>query len=52
MVSVLAIGHGADSFTSPPKEGMLRIFVALKNPSPSAGFDPANPGSNGIQAIQ
>jgi hypothetical protein len=31
---------GADSFTFPPKEGVLQIFIALKNPSPSAGFHP------------
>jgi hypothetical protein len=24
--------HGTDSFTSPPKEGVLRVFFALKNP--------------------
>jgi hypothetical protein len=24
--------HGTDGFTSPPKEGMLRIFFTLKNP--------------------
>jgi len=24
--------HGTDGFTSPPKEGVLRIFFALKNP--------------------
>jgi hypothetical protein len=29
----------ADGFTSPPKEGVLRIFIALKNPSPSAEFE-------------
>jgi hypothetical protein len=23
--------HGADGFTSPPKEVVLRIFIALKN---------------------
>jgi hypothetical protein len=38
--------HGADGFTSPPKEAVLRIFIALKNPSLSAGFEPANRGSN------
>jgi hypothetical protein len=42
--------HGADSFTYPPKERVLRIFIALKNPSPSAGFEPANLGSNGKQS--
>ena len=34
--------HGKDGFTSPPKEGVLRIFFALKNPTTSAGFEPAN----------
>jgi hypothetical protein len=24
--------HGTNSFTSPPKKGILRIFFALKNP--------------------
>jgi hypothetical protein len=31
-------------FTSPPKEGVLRIFLALKNPKASAGFEPAKLG--------
>jgi hypothetical protein len=26
-------------FTSPSKEGALQIAIALKNPSPSAGFE-------------
>jgi hypothetical protein len=34
----------------PPKEGVTRIFVALRNPSPSAGFEPANLGSDGKHA--
>jgi hypothetical protein len=34
--------HGADSFASPPKEVVLRIFIALKKPSPSAEFLHAN----------
>jgi hypothetical protein len=33
--------HGTSGFTSPPKEGVLRIFIALKNSSPAAGFAPA-----------
>jgi hypothetical protein len=37
--------HGTDGFTPPPKEGVLRISIALKNPSPSAGFEPANVAS-------
>jgi hypothetical protein len=42
--------NGASGFTSPPKECVLRIFNALKNPSPSAGFEPVNLGSNGKHA--
>ena len=33
--------HGTNGFTSLPKEGVLRIFFALKNPTASAGFEPA-----------
>ena len=39
--------HGTDGFTSPPKEGVLRIFFALKNPKASAGFEPRNLGTKG-----
>jgi hypothetical protein len=42
--------HGADSFTFPPKEGVLPIFIALKNTSPSAGSEPVNFGYNGKHA--
>jgi hypothetical protein len=38
--------HGTDGFTSPPKEGMLRIF----SPTTSAGFEPANSGTRGQHA--
>jgi hypothetical protein len=38
--------YEADGFTSPQKEGVLRIFIALKHPSSSVGFEPANIGSN------
>jgi hypothetical protein len=34
--------HGADGFISPPREGVLWIFIALENPPPSAGIEPAN----------
>jgi hypothetical protein len=44
--------HGADIFISPPNKGVLRIFIALKNPSPSAGFEHTNAGSNGKHANQ
>jgi hypothetical protein len=33
------------AFTSPPKEGALRILFALKNPTALAGFEPANLGT-------
>ena len=39
--------HGTNSFTSLPKEGVLRIFFALKNPTASAGFEPVNLGTKG-----
>jgi hypothetical protein len=42
--------HGTDGFTSPPKEGVLKIFFALKNPTASAGFEPANLGTKGQHA--
>jgi hypothetical protein len=29
--------HGTSGFTSHPMEGVLRIFIALKNPSPLPG---------------
>jgi hypothetical protein len=44
------LGHGTDGFTSAPKEGVLRIFFALKNPMASARFEPANLGSKGQHA--
>jgi hypothetical protein len=42
--------HGADDFTSLPKKVVLRVFIVLKNPSPSAGFEPANLGSRSRNA--
>ena len=39
--------HGTDGFTSPPKEGELRIFFfALKNSTASVGFAPQNLSCN------
>jgi hypothetical protein len=32
--------HGTSGFTSHQKEGVLRIFIALKNPSPRPGLNP------------
>jgi len=42
--------HGTDGFTSPPKEGVLKIFSALKNPTAAAGFEPANLGTKSQHA--
>ena len=42
--------HGTHGFTSLPKEGALRIFFALKNPTASAGFEPVNLGTKGQHA--
>jgi hypothetical protein len=39
--------HRSDGFTSPPKEGVLRIFIALENPLSTAGFETSNLGSDG-----
>ena len=42
--------HGTDGFTSPPKEGVLKIFFARKNPTASARFEHANLGTKGQHA--
>ena len=42
--------HGTDGFTSPPKEGALRTFFALKILTASAGFEPTNLGTKGQHA--
>jgi hypothetical protein len=34
----------------PPKTVVLQIFIALKNPLSSAGFEPTNLGSDGAHA--
>jgi hypothetical protein len=39
--------HEVDGFTFVLKEVVLRIVITLKNPSSSAGLEPANLGSNG-----
>ena len=42
--------HGTGGFTSPPKEGVLRIFFALKYPTASVGFESANLSTKGQHA--
>jgi hypothetical protein len=41
---------GQEGFYFPSEEAVLRIFFALKNPTASAGFEPANLGTKGQQA--
>ena len=50
LLHAVNLRHGTDGFTSPPKEGVLRNFFALKNPTVSAGFEPANLGTKGQHA--
>ena len=50
LLHAVNVRHGTDGFTSPPKEGVLRIFFALKNPTASAGFEPANLVTKGQHA--
>jgi hypothetical protein len=49
LLHALKLRHGTDGFTSPPKEGMLR-FLRPKNPTASAGCEPANLGAKGQHA--
>jgi hypothetical protein len=42
--------HGTYGFISPLKNGVLRTSIVPKSPSPSAGSQPANLGSNGKHA--
>jgi hypothetical protein len=48
LLHAVKLRHGADGFTSPPKEGGLRIFFRPKNPT--AWFEPANLGNKGQHA--
>ena len=50
LLHAVNLRNGTDGFTSPLKEGVLRIFFALKNPTASAGFEPANLGTKGQHA--
>jgi hypothetical protein len=50
LLNAANLQHWTDGFTSPPKEGVLRIFFALKNPTSSAGFEPTNLGTKGQHA--
>ena len=47
LLHAVNLRHATNGFTSLPKEGVLRIFFALKNPTASAGFEPVNLGTKG-----
>ena len=50
LLHAVNLRHGADGFTSSPKEGVMRIFFAMKNPTASVGFEDANFGTKGQHA--
>ena len=50
LLHAVKLRYGTDGFTSPPKEGVLRNFFRPKNPTASAGFEPANLGTKGQHA--
>ena len=51
LLHAVNLRHGTNGFTSFPKEGALKFFFfALKNPTASAGFEPANLGTKGQHA--
>ena len=45
LLHTVKLRHATDGFTSPPKEGVLRIIFRSKNPTASAGCKPANLGT-------
>ena len=50
LLHAVNLRHGTNVFPSLPKEGVLRTFFALKNPTASAGFEPVNLGTKGQHA--
>ena len=50
LLHAVHLRHRTNGFTSLPKEGVLGIFFALKNPTASAGLGPANLGTKGQHA--
>ena len=50
LLHAVNLRHETSGFTSPPKEGVLRIFIDMKNPKASVGFEPANLGTKGQDA--
>jgi hypothetical protein len=49
LLHAVKLRHGTDGFTSSPKDSVLRNFIRSKNPTVSAGCEPANLGTKGEQ---
>ena len=47
MLDFRDLRYGTDGVTSPPKGKRVEDFLALKNPTASVGFEPANLGTTG-----
>jgi len=52
ILHVANLRHGTEGFTSPPKEGVLKIFSPLKIRRLRSGFEPANLGTKGQRATR
>ena len=50
LLHAVNLRHQTGGFTSPPKERRAEDFFALKNPTASAGFEPADLGTKGQHA--
>jgi hypothetical protein len=50
LLHAVKLRHGTDGFTSPPKEGVLRIFFALKIRRLRPGANPRTKGTKGQHA--
>jgi hypothetical protein len=52
LLHAVNLRHGTDSFTYPPKDVVLLVFIGLKNSTSSAGFEPVNFGCSGKLALK
>ena len=50
LLHAINLRRGTDGFTSPSEGRRAEDFFALKNPTASAGFEPANLGTKGQHA--
>jgi hypothetical protein len=52
LLRALSLRHGINGFTYPPKEVMLRILIALKNPLSWVKFESVNCGSTTTRPLR